>query len=91
MKRQPGWISRADRETVALHGIAVLGNGRPVAVRLANLSTQGCEVQSDEDLKIGDQIRLQAATVGDVAASVRWSFQGRAGLRFAERGPDERI
>ena len=82
MRRQPGWISRADRNPVSLEGVVFLSEGRSFPVLVANLSRNGCEVQSDEDLKIGDQIRLQSAAIGDVSASVRWSLQGRAGLRF---------
>jgi hypothetical protein len=85
MQRQPGWVPRADRHSVSLKGFGVLPDGRRLALQLANISEEGCEVECAESLGIGERIRLQAAAVGDVSASVRWSFMGKAGLRFEER------
>lgn len=65
-----------------LTGSAVLADGRVVEVSVTDLSREGCRVQCDETLKIGEQIRLNAAPVEDVAATVCWELCGTAGLRF---------
>lgn len=84
MRRLPGWISRADRDSVTLYGRAVLDEGREVDVRVSDLSKEGCRVQSDETLKIGERITLNVAPLDNVAATVRWELCGTAGVRFVD-------
>ena len=84
MERIPGWIFRADRRTVSLNGFALLGDGKTIDVALTNLSRDGCELRTDELLKIGEIVRLTVPPFGDLNATVRWSLFGRAGVRFWE-------
>ena len=82
MRRQPGWISRDERDQVLLDGSARLADGRVVEIKITDLSREGCRVQSDETLKIGEQVHLSAEAIQDVAAIVHWELCGTAGLRF---------
>jgi hypothetical protein len=81
-----GWISRAERQTVSLSGFALLGNDRTIDIAVTNLSRDGCEIRTEEFLKIGEPIRLTVPPFGDIDATVRWSLFGRAGARFSESG-----
>lgn len=82
MRRMPGWIARDDRTSVSLSGTAVLPDGRGIPVRVIDISEHGCQVESEETLRIGEAIRLSTEKFGEVAATVRWSLFGTAGLRF---------
>lgn len=82
MRRMPGWIARDDRTSVSLNGTAVLPDGRGIPVHVTDISEHGCQVSSDETLRIGDAIKLTTERFGEVAATVRWSLFGTAGLRF---------
>ena len=82
VRRLPGWISRADRDPVSLSGNAVLADGREVRISVTDLSRDGCRVECDETLKIGETIRLNVDAVDNVAAVVRWELCGTAGVRF---------
>jgi hypothetical protein len=82
MRRMPGWIARDDRTSVSLSGTAMLPDGRGIPVHVTDISEQGCQVSSDETLRIGDSIKLNTEKFGEVTATVRWSLFGTAGLRF---------
>lgn len=84
MLKPPGWISRNDRDEVILRGTAILAGSREVAVVLTNISREGCRVQCDESLPFGERLELRVEALNGVAAIVRWSLEGIAGLRFEE-------
>lgn len=70
---------------MAFSGCARLGNGREIDVRVTDLSKDGCRVESDETLVIGDHITLDAEPLHNVAAVIRWELCGTAGVRFVQR------
>ena len=84
MKRVPGWVAREDRETVSLSGLATLSDGRVLSVRLTDISRDGCRVQSDETLGIGECVELSVGPLEAIPGKVRWSLFGTAGIRFNE-------
>ncbi len=82
MQRMPGWISRADRKDVRLAGSALLADGRQIPVEITNLSSDGCQVVSNETIGIGELIQLSAPPLEQVTGTIRWSLFGNAGVRF---------
>ena len=82
MRRMLGWIAREDRERVSLSGTALLPDGRTIPVEVTNASADGCDLNSDETLRIGDAVWLTTSQHTNAAATIRWSLHGRAGLRF---------
>ena len=82
MPRQPGWISRDERDPVSLSGVVRLADGREIAASVTDLSRDGCRIESEETLKIGDVVTVNAAPLGYVEGTVRWSLFGTAGVRF---------
>lgn len=57
----------------------LLPNGRAIYVRIEDVSISGCKVQCSEVLPIGEAVILKAGNE-EVAAEVRWSFEGIASL-----------
>ena len=77
-----GFVERAERRPVSLRGFA-LGPSRDSDVVLTNLSYDGCEVSSADRFRRGEKLELRLLRHGAIQAEVRWSAQGRAGMRFA--------
>lgn len=82
MSRVPGWIDRADRDLVSVPASLVL-IGRNLPVQITNVSDGGCQIECDETLPIGAAVSLRLELVS-IAATVRWSVLGKAGLRFVK-------
>ena len=76
------WITRATREPTSVDASLALA-GRQISVLIINISEDGCCIQCDEALPIGSTVSIHVQLV-TIAATVRWSFAGRTGLRFAK-------
>lgn len=74
------WVKRADRDPVSVVASLALA-GRHYPVLITNVSEDGCQISCDETLPIGSAVSIRVELV-TVAATVRWSFAGRTGLRF---------
>jgi len=57
-------------------------DGAIVPVEVTDLSYDGCGIEGTFALGVGDRIKISVLGRGSVAAEVRWSSEGRAGLRF---------
>jgi len=68
------------------HRLIRMGNlqwaGKAVPVRLCNISAGGAMLECDEMLEPGERVVLDLAEAGLVEAEIRWSRDGRHGLRF---------
>jgi len=82
-----GWCPREERNAVEMAAQAFLRDGRMISVILTNSSGSGCEICSDETLRIGTKVTLKTVSGRQIDASVRWALPGRAGLRFAAEQP----
>jgi hypothetical protein len=60
----------------------VLADGRQIPIEITNLSSDGCQVVSDETIGIGELIYLRIPSLEEVAGTIRWSLFGNAGVRF---------
>ena len=84
MARLPGWLKRDHRDPVSMSGNAVLPDGKTISVRVSDLSTEGCRVETEQSLPIGERVTLNVEALRGIPASVRWSFLRNAGLRFED-------
>jgi hypothetical protein len=75
------FITRAERRPVELRGFA-LGPGRDSDISVHNLSYGGCEIESGDAFNEGEVVELRIIKRGIAAAEIRWSDEGRAGVRF---------
>ena len=87
MRRRPGEVKRAKRVDVDHKGTLIDSDGGSCNVRVLDLSADGCRLETDGDLKIGEHVRLRVDRSGDYPAQVRWALGGEAGLQFT--GPSE--
>ena len=58
------------------------GNSIPVVV--IDISREGCRLETDETLKIGEKVELQVPKYGNFPAQIRWALGKEAGAVFLE-------
>ena len=82
MDRVPGWIGRKDRHTAAVDAVVHRTDGTKSPVRLTNFSDDGCRIESDMHLRIGERLQIAIPRMGQMKAQVRWALPGNAGAKF---------
>jgi PilZ domain-containing protein len=83
-------LERCVRRPVSLTAYATRDDGSVVDLTLTDLSYDGCGVDCAAGLIGGERLRLAVNRRGSIAATVRWSATGKAGLAFdatQEAGP----
>ena len=73
---------RRERHPVAIDAVLHRTDGSKSPVKLTNFSDQGCRIESDEQLRVGERLAIAIPRMGQVKAQVRWSTTGSAGARF---------
>lgn len=76
--------SRNHRRLMDLRGYARLRDGEPFAVKLVDLSFDGCKVETALALLPGTQVTLCLGGLGNLDGDVRWCSGGYAGLCFGQ-------
>ena len=89
MRRRVGEIKRAKRIDVDHEGVLIDSEGSHAPVRVLDLSADGCRLETDDMLRIGEDVQLRVGRSGDYPAQVRWALGNEAGLRFT--GPAQPI
>lgn len=82
MFRVHDWIGRKDRHPVEIDAIVHRSDGSKADVRLTNFSEEGCLIESDNEFRIGERLRIAIPRMGQMKAQVRWALSGSAGARF---------
>ena len=82
MDRMHGWISRKDRRAVSVAAVIRRADGSEVPVRLTDISDEGCRVECDGQLVIGEWVGITVPSAGQVKAQVRWALGTSAGVKF---------
>src|SRR5512135_3736867 len=82
VQRMHGWIGRKDRDAVEMEAVVHRGDGSSQAVRLTNVSIEGCRIETGENFRIGEWLAIAIPDIGEVKAQVRWALPGSAGARF---------
>jgi hypothetical protein len=82
MQRLQGWVGRKDRHPVEIEAVVHRDDGSRESVRLSNFSEEGCRIDSDRDLRIGERLQIAIPRMGRVKAQVRWALPGSAGAKF---------
>lgn len=71
-QRIEGWVKRNDRSDVNLSATAHRKDGSAVAVRITNLSFDGCQMETEQALQVGERITVALRGLGEVIAQIRW-------------------
>ena len=87
--REPGQIKRSTRVDVRSNGVLVDSDGVSIDVVVIDISKDGCRLETQDTLMIGEHVRLRVGRIGDYPAQVRWALGNVAGLEFT--GPVEEI
>lgn len=75
------------RRDVELGAFAERADGSEVALTVSNISYDGCQLTSDENFQIGESLKLNLPSRGQILAEIRWTAEGKAGASFI--GDDE--
>lgn len=73
---------RAPRQPIARRG-SLLARDLLVPVRIRDISSGGAAIECDRTLRAGREVELDLGEAGIRSAEVRWSRNGKIGLRFA--------
>ena len=73
---------RGLRTKVALEVMGFRADGSGFPVTIADISRDGCQIQSDVSFHVGETIKLKHEVMGELLGEVRWASAGRAGLQF---------
>jgi hypothetical protein len=72
---------------VNVAGIASRFDGSKVRVRVLNISYEGCQLETEKMMLVGERVKLSLPGLGEILAEVRWTTRGRAGARFVVETP----
>ncbi len=76
------WVPRNERFNVNVDAVVHRRDDSQVAVRLINMSFEGCGMAPGYPFEAGEPVRIAIPGQGFVAAEMRWSSDERAGARF---------
>lgn len=65
--------------------MAFRADGPGFQVVIADISRDGCQIQSDTSFRVGEMIKLKHEVMGELSGKVRWACAGRAGLQFVRK------
>ena len=86
MDKSGSWPERRQRHAVRLRASVTTSGGRSLVSEVTDLSLDGCCLTGR--FKIGERLQLKIPRIGAHTAEVRWSYLGRAGVRFIRSTPD---
>jgi hypothetical protein len=73
---------RRARFPVEIDAIVHRADGSKFSARVSNFSDQGCRIETDCRIHIGERLHVAVPRMGAVKAQVRWTLPGAAGTRF---------
>lgn len=82
--REPGYIKRPPRIDIRHEGILVDSDGNRVPVIVRDISSEGCRLETDGELKIGERVEIEVDRHGTYPAQIRWALGREAGAMFLE-------
>ncbi len=82
--RDAGIIKRAPRVDTRFKASLVDDAGNMMSVTVMDISREGCRLQSDEMLKIGEKVHIEVPKYGRFPAQIRWALGNEAGAVFLE-------
>lgn len=82
--REPGQIKRSPRVDTRFETCLIDSDGGRHQVMVTDISREGCRLESDELLKIGENVQIVVPKYGTFAAQIRWALGNEAGAVFME-------
>ena len=82
--REPGQIKRAPRVDTRFKATLVDSDGGTHHVIVTDISREGCRLETEELLKIGEEVQLEVPKYGLFPAQIRWALGNEAGAVFLQ-------
>jgi len=82
--REPGFIKRAPRVDTNFQTSLTDSDGGKLAVVVTDISREGCRLETDGSLKIGEHVQIEVPKYGTFPAQIRWALGKEAGAVFLE-------
>jgi PilZ domain-containing protein len=82
--REPGFIKRAPRVDTNFKTSLTDSDGGKLAVIVTDLSKEGCRLETDGTLKIGEHVQIDVPKYGTFSAQIRWALGNEAGAVFLD-------
>lgn len=82
--KDAGIVKRAPRVETRFKASLVDDSGNVMSVMVMDISREGCRLESDELLKIGEKVFIEVPKYGRFPAQIRWALGNEAGAVFLE-------
>jgi hypothetical protein len=82
--REPGYIKRAPRVDTNFEASLTDSDGGKIAVVVTDISREGCRLEADGSLTIGEHVHIEVPKYGTFPAQIRWAMGNEAGAIFLE-------
>lgn len=82
--REPGQIKRAPRVDTRFSTRLTDSDGSIIDVVVVDISRDGCRLETDGSLRIGEKVQIEVPKHGSFAAQIRWALGNEAGAVFME-------
>jgi hypothetical protein len=80
--REPGFIKRSPRVDTRFTTTLTDSDGNVVPVTVVDISREGCRLETEATLKIGETVQIDVPKYGTFDAQVRWALGNEAGVVF---------
>ena len=82
--REPGHIKRAPRVETKFATSLTDSDGGRITVMVTDISSEGCRLETDGSLAIGEHVVIDVPKYGSFAAQIRWALGNEAGAVFLD-------
>jgi len=82
--REPGQIKRSPRVDTRFKATLIDSDGGRHDVVVTDISREGCRLEAEDMLKIGETVQLEVPKYGLFPAQIRWALGKEAGAIFLE-------
>jgi len=80
--REPGYIKRSPRVATNYPTSLTDSDGGTVPVVVLDISSEGCRLETDGSLSIGEKVEISVGRLGTYPAQIRWALGNEAGAVF---------
>ena len=82
--REPGDIYRAPRVATTYEAELTDADGGTIPVIVTDISREGCRLETDGSLEVGEKVTIKVDRYGSYAAQIRWITGRQAGAMFLD-------
>ena len=82
--REPGVIQRAPRVATTYQAALTDADGGTIPVIVTDISREGCRLETDGSLEVGEKVEITVDKYGSYAAQIRWIAGRQAGAMFLD-------